>query len=106
MSASATVNRDVILGDRDTILVAGFAAGSNLDRLVIRRLEISGGAAMSSRKKKKKKDRCPRSHARSKGIAGRKCCKGEKVRSGLAFTRSPEKQSDHVRAESAPQFVG
>src|SRR4029077_16032050 len=55
-------NRDVILGDRDTILVAGFAAGSNLDRLAIRRLEISSGAVMSSRKKKKKKDRCPRSH--------------------------------------------
>src|SRR5207237_5613134 len=58
----ATVNRDVILCDRYTILVAGFAAGSDLDRLVFWRLEISGGAVMSSRKKKKKKDRCPRSH--------------------------------------------
>jgi hypothetical protein len=44
--------------------------------------------------------------ARPEGIAGRKCCKGEKVRAGLAFTRSPEKQSDHVRAESARQSVG
>src|SRR5207248_828334 len=58
----ATVNRDVIPGDRDTILVAGFAAGSDLDRLVFWRFDINRAATPSSRKKKEKKDRCPRSH--------------------------------------------
>src|SRR2546423_45208 len=58
----AQVNRDIIPGDGDTIFVAGFAGGSDLDRLVFRRLEINSGAAMSSRKQKKEKDRCLRSH--------------------------------------------
>src|SRR5438128_11300260 len=79
----AAMNRDIILGDGDTVLVAGFAGGSDLDRLVFWRLDING-AAPSSRKKKKK-DRCPRSHGAPEGIAGRTCCKGEKVRAGLAF---------------------
>src|SRR6266566_6695708 len=55
------MNRDIISGDGDTVLVASFAGGSDLDRLVFWRLDING-AAPSSRKKKKKKDRCPRSH--------------------------------------------
>src|SRR5437588_12458439 len=111
----ATMNRDIISGDGDAILVASFAGGSDLDRLIFWRLDING-AAPSSRKKKKKKNRCPRSHAAPEGIAGRKCCKGEKVRAasgseeptarrGLAFTYSPEKQGDHVRVKSAPQSV-
>src|SRR6267143_3324895 len=58
----AQMNRDIISGDGDTIFVAGFAGGSNLDRLIFRRLEINGGAGMSSRKKKKEKDGCLRSH--------------------------------------------
>src|SRR6266699_1538789 len=98
----ATVNRDVIPGDRDTILVAGLAGGSDLDRLVFWRLDINGGAATSSHKKNKKKDCCPRSHGAPEGIAGRKRCKGEKVRAGPAFTYAPEKQGNHVCAESAP----
>src|SRR6266536_2806927 len=57
----AKMNRDVISGDGDTVVVAGFAGGSDLDRLVFWRLDING-AASSSRKKEKKKDRCPRSH--------------------------------------------
>src|ERR1700730_13456501 len=100
----ATMNRDIIAGDGDAILVASFAGRSNLDRLGLWRLDING-AAPSSRKKKKKKNRCPRSHAAPEGIAGRKRCKGEKVRAGLAFTYSPEKQGNHVRAESARQSV-
>src|SRR5947208_15278437 len=74
----AKMNRDVISGDCDTVLVAGFVGGSNLDRLVFRRFEINGGAAMSSRKKEKEKDRCPRSHGaleryrRARGLQRRK----------------------------------
>src|SRR6266513_4677389 len=55
------MNRDIISGDGDTVLVASFAGGSDLDRLVFWRLDING-AAPGSRKKKQKKDRCPRSH--------------------------------------------
>ena len=74
----SNMNRDIITGDGDTVLVAGFAGGSDLDRLVFWRLEIDGAAATSSRKQKKKKNRCPRSHGAPEGIPGRKCCKGEK----------------------------
>jgi len=100
------MNRDIISRDGDTVLVAGLAGGSDLDRLVFWRLDINGGAATSSHKKNKKKDCCPRSHGAPEGIAGRKRCKGEKVRAGLAFTYSPEKQGKHVCAESARQSVG
>lgn len=102
----AAMNRDIISGDGDTVLVAGLAGGSDLDRLVFGRLDINGVAATSSRKKKQKKDGCPRSHGAPEGIAERKCCKGEKVRAGLAFTYFPEKQGNHVCAESARQSVG
>src|SRR5437879_9886301 len=102
----ATMNRDIISGDGDAILVASFAGGSDLDRLVFWRLDING-AAPSSRKKKKKKNRCPRSHAAPEGIAGRKCCKGEKVRAAcgsreptarrrLTVTHSAQNQGTHV----------
>src|SRR5437773_6177637 len=57
----AAMNRDIISGDGDTVLVASFAGGSDLDRLVFWRLDING-AAPGSRKKKQKKKRCPRSH--------------------------------------------
>src|SRR2546423_2366546 len=77
----AQMNRDIIPGDGDTIFVAGFTGGSNLDRLIFRRFEINSGAAMSSPKKKKEKDRCPRSHGAVEGTAWRKCCKGEKASS-------------------------
>src|SRR5213595_1381828 len=101
----AAMNRDIISRDGDTVLVAGLAGGSDLDRLVFWRLDING-AAPGSRKKKQKKDGCPRSHGAPEGIAGRKRCKGEKVRAGLAFTYSPEKQDNHVCAEPARQSVG
>src|SRR5438445_12476390 len=58
----AAMNRDIIPGNGDTVLVAGFAGGSDLDRLVFWRLDINGDAATSSHKKNKKKDCCPRSH--------------------------------------------
>src|SRR5437762_14018185 len=100
------MNRDIISRDGDTVLVAGLAGGSDLDRLVFWRLDINGGAATSSHKKNKKKDCCPRSHGAPEGIAGRKRCKGEKVRAGLAFTYSPDKQGKHVCAETARQADG
>ena len=57
----ANMNGDIVAGEGDSVFVTGLARGSNLDRLVLRRLDINGVAA-SSRKKKTKKDRCPRSH--------------------------------------------
>src|SRR5436309_13279862 len=101
----ATMNRDIISGDGDTVLVASFAGGSDLDRLVFWRLDING-AAPGSRKEKQKKDGCPRSHGAPRRYRRAKVLQGEKVRAGLAFTYSPEKQGNHVCAESARQFVG
>ena len=57
----ANMNGDIVTGVSDSVLVTGFARRSNLNRLVLRRLDIDGAAA-SSCKKKTKKDRCPRSH--------------------------------------------
>src|SRR6266536_6558705 len=91
----AKMNRDVISGDGDTVLVAGFAGGSDLDRLVFWRLDING-AASSSRKKEKKKDRCPRSHGAPEGIAGRKCCKAKSRATAV-------NGFGQTSAESAPQ---
>src|SRR4029077_12807589 len=44
--------------------------------------------------------------ARSEGIAGRKCCKGEKVLAGLAFTRSRKSRAiTSAQSQSAGLLV-
>src|SRR5437764_14832030 len=96
----AAMNRDIIPGNGDTVLVAGFAGGSDLDRMVFWRLDINGGAATSSHKKTKKKDYCTHSHDAPEGIAGRKRCKSDNIPTRLAFTYSPEKKDNHICAES------
>src|SRR4029077_10131328 len=83
----------------------------NLDRLVIRRLEINGGAAISSHTKKKKKDRCPRSHGaperyrRAKVLQRRKgpsrtgvcCVPGKQGRAELRGLLARQAQSQCAR---------
>jgi len=106
----AAMNRDIISGDGDTVLVAGLAGGSDLNRLVFWRLDING-AAPSSRKKKKKKDRCPRSHGaprryrRAKVLQRRKAASPPSMASGRKANSQPasllvETTSEHQCART------
>ena len=76
----ATVNGDVPVAIGDAILVAGLAAGCDLDWLILRRFE-SLLQARGSQKNKKQASLTRVRIARSKGIAEETCCNGKWVQS-------------------------
>ena len=81
--AISEVNRDIVVGDGYTILISGFAAGSNLDGKIVWRCEFGPRPTRRGKQKDNQRELLRHRNAegyRSKGLLQRQKARGASTR--------------------------